>query len=61
MITILTGVRGYVLHFFLMIRDVEHLFMFVGHLYVFLGKRLFKSSVHILVGLLVFDVKLYEY
>ena len=33
--------------------DVEHLFMFVGYLYVFFGK-LFRSSAHFLIELFVF-------
>ena len=38
--------------------DVEHLFMFVGYLYVFFGK-LFRSSAHFLIELL-FYIELHE-
>ena len=58
MMAILTGVRWYLIVVLicnsLMISDVEHIFVFVGHLYIFWEKCLFSSSDHFWIGLFVF-------
>ena len=59
MMAILTGVRRYhmvvLICISLIISDVESFFhVFVGHLYIFFGKCLFRSSDHFSIGLLAF-------
>ena len=66
-IAIMKGVRYLtvvLICIFLVIRDVEHLPIPVGHLHVFFGKCLFRSSAHFFTGLcqiLQFTIVIHNY